>query len=557
VPDRRRPEREYVLFPRPQQDQAFDINDVQTITFTSSPPSPAVVGYAYDVGATGGLSGNLVTFSSLSSGVCTVSGNIVNLTGDGDCIVAADQAAGAGYLAAMRKTQTFHVVQPIQQVVAFTSTPPATAVVGGTYVVGLTGGTSGNPIVLASTTSSYCSVAGNIVTFARIGTCHITADQAANPPLYLPAVQQEQTIDIYDVQAITFNSTPPDPGIAGQTYSVAAFGGLSGNPVTFSSLSPTTICTVSGSTVNLIGVGTCTVAADQAALTAANNALAAARAKAQQSNDQAAASLATARQQLSSAKSSLASLRTSTPASTLQMDEAQIQIAQANVNTMQHQLNGATIKSPIAGVVSQVNISAGQSVSGGGSGTGTSSSYAVVVYSPGSYEVTGTVSDAQVNLVAVGQTVQVTPAGSNQALQGKVTAISPAATISSGVATFVVTAQLTDTSNSIKPGISATATIVTNQVVHVLTVPTSAVHTTAAGSTVQIFVNGKPQTVVVTTGASDPTRIQILSGLQLNQTVVIAVISSSVPSSNTGTALGAGGGARGGGGATRGGGTGG
>src|SRR2546430_615509 len=272
---------------------------------------------------------------------------------------------------------------------------------------------------------------------------------------------------------------------------------------------------------------------------------------------QAQASLATARQQLSSAKSSLASLRTSTPASTLQMDEAQIQIAQANVNTMQHQLNGAIIKSPIAGVVSQVNISAGQSVSGGGSGTGTSSSYAFVVYSPGSYEVTGTVSDAQVNLVAVGQTVQVTPAGSNQALQGKVTAISPAATISSGVATFVVTAQLTDTSNSIKPGISATATIVTNQVVHVLTVPTSAVHTTAAGSTVQILVNGKPQTVVVTTGASDPTRIQILSGLQLNQTVVIAVISSSVPSSNAGAALGTGGGARGGGGATRSGGTGG
>ena len=42
------------------------------------------------------------------------------------------------------------------------------------------------------------------------------------------------------------------------------------------------------------------------------------------------------------------------------------------------------------------------------------------------------------NLVAIGQTVEVTPAGSSQALQGKVTAISPAATISSGVATFGV-----------------------------------------------------------------------------------------------------------------------
>ena len=35
-------------------------------------------------------------------------------------------------------------------------------------------------------------------------------------------------------------------------------------------------------------------------------------------------------------------------------------------------------------------------------------------------------------------------------------------------------------------------TIVINQVVHVLTVPTSAVHTTASGSTVQVLVNGTP-----------------------------------------------------------------
>jgi hypothetical protein len=197
-----------------------------------------------------------------------------------------------------------------------------------------------------------------------------------------------------------------------------------------------------------------------------------------------------------------------------------------------------------------VNVKEGQSVTGGGAG---SSTYAVVVYTPGSYEVTGTVSDSQVNLVAVGQTVQVTPAGSTQALLGKVTAISPAATISSGVATFGVTAQLSDTSNSIKPGVSATASIVVNQVVHVLTVPTSSVHTTAAGSTVQVLVNGAPQSVSVQVGASDPTRTEILSGLKLNQVVVIAVVTSSVPSSGGGAVFG-GGGPRGGSGVTRGGG---
>ncbi|MEA2644583.1 MAG: HlyD family secretion protein, partial [Chloroflexota bacterium] len=290
---------------------------------------------------------------------------------------------------------------------------------------------------------------------------------------------------------------------------------------------------------------------DEAKLATDQQTLAAVKVKAQQSNDQAAAQLASAKQQLAAAKSSLAATYASTTPQTVQIDAAQVQIAQVNVNTLKHQVAGAVLVSPIDGVVSQVNVKAGQSVTGAGT------TYAIVIYAPGAYQIAGTVSDAQVNLVAEGQTVQVTPAGSTQALLGKVTAISPAATVTSGVATFGVTAQLTDTSNSIKPGISATASIVVKQVVHVLTVPTSAVHTTAAGSTVQVLVNGAPQSVSVQTGASDPLRTEILSGLQLNQVVVIAVVTSSVPSTGgAGTVLGGGGGTRGGaaGGVTRGGG---
>jgi multidrug efflux pump subunit AcrA (membrane-fusion protein) len=285
-----------------------------------------------------------------------------------------------------------------------------------------------------------------------------------------------------------------------------------------------------------------TLAHDESTLDSSKNSLAATTTKAQQSNDQAAASLASATQQLAAARNSLSAAQTTgTSTPTIQIDDAQIQIDQVNVNTLQHQLDGATLTAPIAGIVSQVNIKTGQSVSAGGGGA-TSSTYAIVIFTPGSYAITGTVSDSQVNLVAVGQTAQVTAAGSSQAILGKVSAIAPAATVSSGVATFGVTAQLTDTSNSIKPGISATATIVVNQVVHVLTVPTSAVHTTSAGTTVQVLVNGAPQSVAVQIGASDPTRTEIVSGLNLNQVVVIAVVTSSLPSSNSsaGTVLGGG-----------------
>jgi multidrug efflux pump subunit AcrA (membrane-fusion protein) len=343
----------------------------------------------------------------------------------------------------------------------------------------------------------------------------LTADQATHQPA-IDLAQATLDADTVTMNA-DCNATPPSPNCAADTTLVATDKGL-------------------------LTTAKQPIVTDQTALDAAKSVLAAATAKAQQSNDQAAASLASMQQQYSAARSSLAALQTSTAPQTIQMDDAQIQIDQVNVDTMQHQVDGATLTAPIPGIVSQVNIKAGQSVSAGGT------TYAIVIFSPGSYDVTGTVSDSQVNLVAVGQGAEVTPAGSTQALLGKITAIAPAATISSGVATFAVTAQLTDTSNSIRPGVSASATIVINQVVHVLTVPTSAVHTTAAGSTVTVLVNGAPKAVSVQTGASDPTRIQIVSGLQINQIVVIAVITSSVPSANGASVLGGGGGRGGAGG---------
>jgi RND family efflux transporter MFP subunit len=342
----------------------------------------------------------------------------------------------------------------------------------------------------------------------------VTADQAVvvQDNLTLAADQATMTADC--------GATPPSPNCAADTSKVNSDQGK-------------------------LATDQQTQAHDQATLDSARTVLAAATAKAQQSNDQAAATLASMQQQYSAAKNSLASLQTSTTPQTIQMDDAQIQIDQVNVDTVQHQLDGATLTAPIPGIVSQVNVKAGQAVTGGGT------TYAIVIFSPGAYDVTGTVSDSQVNLVAVGQGAQITPAGSTQAMPGKITSIAPAATVSSGVATFAVTAQLTDTSNAIRPGVSASVSIVINQVVHVLTVPTSAVHTTAAGTTVQVLVNGVPKSVPVQTGASDPTRIQIVSGLQLNQVIVIAVITSSVPSGNGNSVLGGGGGRGGGGGAVR------
>ena len=229
-----------------------------------------------------------------------------------------------------------------------------------------------------------------------------------------------------------------------------------------------------------------------------------------------------------------------------------MQIDQIAVNTAQTNVNGATIIAPVAGLVEEVNTSVGQQVSAGSSSSSTSSgsgsaasssssssssSHAIVLITPGLFQVTGNVSDAQVNEIAVGQSAQVLPAGSQQAVPGKVTAVAPVATVTSGVATFPVTVVLNGIQRSLRTGMSASVTIIVNQVVQVLTVPTSAVHTTASGSTVQVLVNGQPQSRVVTVGASDATRTQILSGVNIGDQVVIAKITGTVPTTGTGGTL--------------------
>ena len=65
-------------------------------------------------------------------------------------------------------------------------------------------------------------------------------------------------------QTITFTSTPPSGATYSGMYTASATGGASGNPVAFSSLSPAVCAHGSGGTFSFTGVGTCTIAANQA-----------------------------------------------------------------------------------------------------------------------------------------------------------------------------------------------------------------------------------------------------------------------------------------------------
>jgi hypothetical protein len=234
----------------------------QQVTLTSSAPTNPAVGDTYDVSATGGASNNPVTFTTGADGNCTIAGSTVTFVHVGTCTVLADQAGNGDYAAAPQQPQQIAVGQGAQAV-NFLSVAPTNAVVGGTYDVSTSGGSSGQPVTLSATPAS-CTVDGNTVTFTHVGNCVITADQTGSTD-YMPAPSATQSISVGQAaQAITFTSTAPSAAVKGDTYAVSATGGASGNDVTFSvDPASTSVCSISGSAVTFDHVGTCVVAAGQ------------------------------------------------------------------------------------------------------------------------------------------------------------------------------------------------------------------------------------------------------------------------------------------------------
>jgi hypothetical protein len=179
--------------PAPQAQQSFAVG-AQTIAFTSAAASNAAVGSSYAVTATGGGSGNPVTFTidSASTSVCTISGSTVGFIGAGRCTIDANQAGNANYEPAPQAQQSVTVGRGAQ-VITFFSMAPSNAAVGGSYALTAAGGGSGNPVTFTSDPATQaCAISGETVYFVGTGQCVIDANQAGDSN-YEPAPQAQQS----------------------------------------------------------------------------------------------------------------------------------------------------------------------------------------------------------------------------------------------------------------------------------------------------------------------------------------------------------------------------
>lgn len=234
----------------------------QAISFSpSSTISPTTFPFSVSLAATGGGSGNPVTFS-VSAGPAIVSGASLNITGAGTIAVCADQAGNNNYLAAPEVCRSITVIAA-SQTISFTA--PASVAFGASPIPLQATASSGLPVTLTASPSGVCSVSGSSLTVASVGSCAVTASQTGNSN-YSAATPVTRTVVVDQAsQAITFAPlTTPVTFTTGLTVPLTATAS-SGLPVTFSvdALS-TGSGSISGSNLTISGAGSFVIDANQA-----------------------------------------------------------------------------------------------------------------------------------------------------------------------------------------------------------------------------------------------------------------------------------------------------
>jgi macrolide-specific efflux system membrane fusion protein len=239
--------------------------------------------------------------------------------------------------------------------------------------------------------------------------------------------------------------------------------------------------------------------------------------------------------------------------------QAQLADAQAKLADARTALAAASMTSPIAGTVAQVNIavgdtvgstsSAGSSSASGGAGSSSpstgaasaSSTAQIVVISTTSWVVSASVGSADLSQLKKGLQAEITPSGSATKIFGTVKSVGIVASSSSGgSATFPVTITVTGSPKGLYAGGAADVAIIVKQLENVLSVPTNAVHTESGKTVVHQMKDGAQVSTPVTVGTTYGPVTQILSGLKTGDTVVGTTFRGGNRTGGTGTRQGTG-----------------
>jgi HlyD family secretion protein len=200
-------------------------------------------------------------------------------------------------------------------------------------------------------------------------------------------------------------------------------------------------------------------------------------------------------------------------------DPADVANANARIAAAQATMNLAGITAPFTGSITRVLAKVGDQASLG--------KMAFQIDDLTRLLVDVSVSEVDINRVSVGQEVSLSfDAILDKLYKGEVVEVSRVGSSTQGIVDFIVTVELSDPDEQVKPGMTAAVNVVVNQLQDVLQVPNRAVRLVDGNRVVYILKDDQLVPVEIELGASSDLMSEVLSGelqvgdLTLNPPVV-------------------------------------
>jgi len=202
----------------------------------------------------------------------------------------------------------------------------------------------------------------------------------------------------------------------------------------------------------------------------------------------------------------------------LKQATADVERAKAALANDKVQLSYATITAPIAGVIGQVSTQEGETVS-----AGLNAPIFVTIDDLNRLQVDTFVDEVDIGKVKVGQKATFTvDSFPSREFAGKVVAIYPKAVIQENVVNYDVVVEITDPyAGLLRPEMTASVTISLEARKNVLTIPVKAVKRERGKSVVYVPAEGRARAREIKIGWKDSQWVEILSGLDEGQTVLL------------------------------------
>ncbi|HMR48823.1 MAG TPA: HlyD family efflux transporter periplasmic adaptor subunit [Arachnia sp.] len=268
------------------------------------------------------------------------------------------------------------------------------------------------------------------------------------------------------------------------------------------------------------------LAAEKAALAQAEPALAQAKRtrdsavlQAEQAVTSATGTRDSAKKALAQQKATVAVNRQGPKQGTVDSAQAQVDSAQLAVDQARAALDEAVLRAPFDGVVSTVNAVVGQSSS---ALSADGSSGLVELVDTAGMTVTASVAEADATSIKIGQAATITLPASGIVMTGTVESVDVRGTVTNNVVQYRTTVSVDSPPEEVRVGQTVSLSILTGGREDVLFVPTSAIATDGATSTVRMVVDGQLSDVEVTTGLVGTTGTEIVSGLEEGDVVLLS-----------------------------------